>query len=197
MKKQDIRAEKNALREKFRAKREALSCEEKSERDKSILNKLLSLSEYMHSSEIFTYVSKEKEIDTKRFIEKALQDRKQIFVPRCISGMPIMDFYEIHSLSDLAEGSFGLLEPNPMQCQKIENVSRGLCILPGFCFDKAGYRLGYGKGYYDRFLAKFTGTTVGVCYASDVQNQLPHGYYDRPADILVTEQYIRRVKCSR
>ena len=62
----------------------------------------------------------------------------------------------------------------------------------GLCFDAEGYRLGYGKGYYDRFLSAFRGVTVGICYTACTQWRLPHGRYDRQIQLLITEKYIRR-----
>ena len=66
--------------------------------------------------------------------------------------------------------------------------------MPGLAFDPQGFRLGYGKGYYDRFLSGFQGKTVGICYLGCVQWNLPHGYYDRPVDILITERYVRNIR---
>ena len=100
----------------------------------------------------------------------------------------------IRSLDDLEKGTFGVLEPKHKQCKLVTDLSHGFCIVPGLCFDAKGYRLGYGKGYYDRFLSEFKGVTVGICYTSCVQYGLPHGYFDRPVDILVTENYIRRTE---
>ena len=68
--------------------------------------------------------------------------------------------------------------------------------LPGLGFDLDGYRLGYGKGYYDRFLSRYPGVTAGVCYTACLKTQLPHGRYDRRADILVTEKFIKRFPAS-
>ena len=95
-------------------------------------------------------------------------------------------------LADLAPGAFGVLEPVPERCRLVTDYSRGLCIVPGLCFDAEGYRLGYGKGYYDRFLSAFRGVTVGICYTACTQWRLPHGRYDRQIQLLITEKYIRR-----
>ena len=75
-----------------------------------------------------------------------------------------MEFYEIHSLFELQPGTFGVLEPVPENSRLVQEETEGLCIVPGLSFDAEGYRLGYGKGYYDRFLSRFSGTTAGVCY---------------------------------
>ena len=71
-----------------------------------------------------------------------------------------------------------------------------LRVCRGWGFDLDGYRLGYGKGYYDRFLSRYPGVTAGVCYTACLKTQLPHGRYDRRADILVTEKFIKRFPAS-
>ena len=65
-------------------------------------------------------------------------------------------------------------------------------MVPGLCFDLEGYRVGFGKGYYDRFLDEFGGVTVGICYAKYTLKQLPRGAHDRRTDIIVTEKFINR-----
>ena len=86
-----------------------------------------------------------------------------------------------------------MLEPVPGRSRLVEEDTGGLCVVPGLSFDEEGYRLGYGKGYYDRFLSRFRGVTVGACYSGCVRRILPHGYFDRPVDILITERGIRNV----
>lgn len=103
-----------------------------------------------------------------------------------------MEFYLIKGEEDLEPGMFGVLEPVPERCQKVTDYSGGICIVPGLSFDAGGFRLGYGKGYYDRFLSQFQGVTVGICYSNCTQWKLPHGRYDKPVNLLITDKYIRR-----
>ena len=95
-------------------------------------------------------------------------------------------------LDELEPGTFGVLEPRPDPARLVKDFSSGLCLIPALCYDWHGYRLGYGKGYYDRFLANFGGHMVGICYSECVRRKLPHGRFDRPAELLVTERYLRR-----
>jgi 5-formyltetrahydrofolate cyclo-ligase len=69
-----------------------------------------------------------------------------------------------------------------------------VCIVPAFMFDRRGYRLGYGKGYYDRYLSKYEGSTIGICYGENLQNELFHGKYDRCVDLIVTDKEILTTK---
>lgn len=189
----NIREIKINLRARYRQFRERLGEDQKIALDSTIQSRLLALREYAAADTIFTYVSKPIEVDTIALIKAALANHKLVAVPRCVPNTYDMQFYYITSLDDLEKGSFGVLEPMVSQCHPVTDFSRGFCIVPGLSFDAQGYRLGYGKGYYDRFLAEFGGDTVGICYSGCVQWNLPHGYYDRPVDILITEKYIRRV----
>jgi 5-formyltetrahydrofolate cyclo-ligase len=189
----NIREIKKNLRAQYRQFRERLGPEQKLRLDSSIQSRLLALPEYARAGVVFTYVSKPIEVDTIALIEAALANRKKVAVPRCLTETYQMEFYEIGSVKDLEPGSFGVLEPVPARGRLVTEFGGGLCIVPGLSFDAQGYRLGYGKGYYDRFLSNYGGITVGLCYSGCVQWNLPHGYYDRPVDILVTEKYIRRI----
>ena len=185
------------LRQKYRTLRENMKKDEKQIMDKKILDKVSILNKYKESETVFTYVSKEIEVDTWGLITKCLSENKKVAVPACIKENRTMDFYFINSKNDLEKGMFGLLEPIKEKCEKVNDFSEGLCIVPGFCFDYKGYRLGYGYGYYDRFLQRFGGTTVGICYSKYIIPQLPHGKFDRPVDILITDQYIKEIQSTK
>jgi 5-formyltetrahydrofolate cyclo-ligase len=103
-----------------------------------------------------------------------------------------MNFYFINSTDDLKKGAFGLLEPDD-HCKEVEDLSKGLCIVPAITFDKKGYRIGYGMGYYDRFLSKFQGRVFGLCYSFCISKKVPHGKYDRKVSAIITEN--RTITC--
>lgn len=188
----DIRALKTNLRAHYRQKREALTPEEKEARDVAVAETVRSLWQYRQNEWILTYVSTPIEVDTHRIIEQALADGKRVAVPRCVPNTRDMEFYEIRSLSELEKGTFGVLEPVPNDERLLRDLSKGLCLIPAFCYDFAGYRLGYGKGYYDRFLARFEGNRIGICYSDCIRHHLPHGRFDRAAELIVTDKFIRR-----
>lgn len=189
----NIKELKKNLRARYRRFREKMNAEHKIRLDANIQCRLLALDEYAKAETIFTYVSKSIEVDTFAIINAAFANHKRVAVPRCVPDTFDMEFYYITSLSDLEKGAFGVLEPVPEKCEKVTHYGKALCIVPGLSFDAQGYRLGYGKGYYDRYLAQFRGVTVGICYLGCIQWNLPHGYYDRPVDILITEKYVRRI----
>ena len=188
----DIREYKSELRKKIRRQREEMPPKQKALLDKLVLKNILKLRQYKANDTILTYVSTKIEVDTFGLIRQALKDGKRVAVPRCIDNSREMDFYYITSLNQLEPRTFGVLEPIKEQCEILKDYSKGLCIIPGLVFDFDGYRLGYGKGYYDRFLSRFGGDTAGVCYSSCFLWKLVLGFYDRRADLLVTEKYIRQ-----
>lgn len=191
---EDIRALKTRLRKEYRSKRTALTPEEKEQRDEAIARAVRSLWQYRRNDWLLIYVSTPIEVDTHRIIERALADGKRVAVPRCVPDSREMEFYEIHSPADLEPGSFGVLEPLPREETLLKDLSRGLCVIPAFCYDFSGYRLGYGKGYYDRFLARFGGNMIGICYSDCIRHHLPHGRFDRAVELVVTERFIRCTK---
>ena len=190
----NIKEIKIQLRAHYRAIRESMDPAEKQRQDSEIAQRIWMMREYQKAAVFFTYVSKPIEVDTMGLIHRAWEDGKMVVVPRCVPGTDDMEFFEIHSEEDLEKGSFGVLEPIAAKCRKIEDFSQGFCIVPGLCFDSHGFRLGYGKGYYDRFLSSFGGFKAGICYCSCIQWNLPHGYFDKPVDVLTTEKYIRRIQ---
>lgn len=188
----DLRHEKQFLREKFKSVRRSMTPLQKEEYDRLILERLASLYQYRCSSLILTYVSKDIEVDTINLIKRVLSDNKRAAVPRCRAETREMDFYEIESLDQLEEGYFGVLEPDPARCPRVTDFSDSFCIVPGLAFDSSGFRLGYGKGFYDRFLQEYDGPTAGLCYSSCVRWKLPVGKYDKTVDLVVTEKFFRK-----
>lgn len=174
--------------------RRSLSPEYKSSLDRKIKNKLLNLFAVREVQTVLCYVSTEIEVDTREFINALLQMGKRVAVPRCEGDKGEMNFYYINSLDELSPGSFGVDEPDPMNSLMFADAVDSVCIVPAFMFDNKGYRLGYGKGYYDRYLSKYKGSTIGVCYSENLQNELFHGKYDRAVDLVVTDKEIITVK---
>lgn len=188
----DIRPIKTELRQKYRGLRQAMPPEIKEQRDEVIADQVRRLWQYENNDVLLIYVSTDIEVDTFRIIRRALADGKRVAVPRCVPDTRNMEFYYIQSTDELEPGMFGVLEPAACPEKMYRPNDRGLCIVPAFSYDWNGYRLGYGKGYYDRFLSRFEGNIVGICYSDCVQRTLPHGRYDRPVELLVTEKYLRR-----
>ena len=186
----DIRPIKKQMRSSCKEARRSMDKTLKANLDKKIQNKLLNLFVVREADVVLTYVSTPIEVKTLDFITTLLEQGKKVAVPKCLNDKGDMDFFIINSLDDLEDGYFGVREPNPGTATKVTTTEKTVCIVPAFLFDEKGYRLGYGKGYYDRFLSKFGGKTVGICYEENIRDSLMHGKYDRPVTLIVTEKRI-------
>ena len=189
----DIRALKKALRAECKEFRRQLPFAEKLKKDEEIFRRVTALPEYQRAGLVLTYVSTPIEVSTFRLISAALAAGKRVAAPRCAEGEISMDFYEIRSMDDLERATFSVLEPKLDRCQKIQDFSGSVCIIPGLAFDPEGFRLGYGNGYNDRFLNVYHGYNIGICYNGCMRNRLPHGRYDVNVDVLVTEKFVKRI----
>lgn len=185
----NIKQKKTEIRSKYKKIRNNMTTEQKSSLDFAIAKNFLSIEAYINCDVLFAFISKDIEVNTKTIIEDAFAKGKKVCVPRCSTEGREMDYYYINSYEDLVSGAYGLLEPDVDKCEKVDVVSNGICLVPGLVYDREGYRLGFGKGYYDRFLNRFNGVTIGVCYTRCIETELPRGYYDRPIDLVVTEKY--------
>ncbi len=192
----DIRPIKKELRKKAREMRRSMSPESKRLLDRKIKNKLLNLWALREAATVLCYVSTEIEVDTRELITELLKMGKRVAVPRCEGGKSVMNFYYIDSLDELSPGSFDVLEPDPQKSLMAQKPENSVCIVPAFMFDRAGFRLGYGKGYYDRYLSNYEGTAIGICYSDNLQQELFKGKYDRAVDLVVTDREIVRKESS-
>ena len=180
--------EKQRLREERLAVREALSEQERAVLDDCITQKLLATSEYAEATTVLTYVSVSSEVSTRMFIECALRDGKTVAVPRCLPGH-CLEFVAIASLEQLVAAPFNLLEPSRELPALIEDqMSNAICIVPALLVDTKGYRLGYGAGFYDRFLSTYSGKKICLAYQHNLsKTMLPHTEFDVPVDMVITE----------
>lgn len=187
--------EKQRLREERLAAREALSEQERSVLDDRITQKLLAISEYAEATTVLTYVSVSSEVSTRMFIERALRDGKTVAVPRCLPGH-CLEFVAITSLDQLIAAPFGLFEP-PKELPALteEQMDASICIVPALLVDTKGYRLGYGAGFYDRFLSTYPGKKICLAYQQSLsRTTLPHTAFDVAVDLVITESNV--LTCS-
>lgn len=180
--------EKQRLREERLAAREALSEQERSVLDDRITQKLLATSEYVEATTVLTYVSVSSEVSTRMFIERALRDGKTVAVPRCLPGHRL-EFVAITSLDQLVPAPFNLLEPaEELSALTEDQMSNTICIVPALLVDTKGYRLGYGAGFYDRFLSTYSGKKICLAYQQNLsKTELPHTKFDVAVDMIITE----------
>ena len=165
-------------------KRDGLDAREIAVRSKRIQDFLLNSTEFGSAEVVGAYYAFGSEVKTDLIMQKAKALGKKVALP-CVEGESLA-FYELSSGKYLVKGRFGIMEPLPYgPVDKID-----LLVVPGIAFDKKGYRLGYGKGYYDKFLAKKEVFSVGLAYSFQLIDSLPSGEYDKRMHAIATEDGI-------
>lgn len=186
----DVAEEKSRLRSFYRKKRDELDTALRNQLDERIYLKLVGLKEYKDADTVLAYSSIGSEVSTQRIIDRVLDDNKLLALPRCAEGFKL-EFYYVSSMSQLERGSFGILQPKS-GLRRVEKPV-GMCIVPGLCFDYSGIRLGYGKGYYDRFLPELDGIAVGLCRSGFLLETLPSYDTDRKVDMIIADDGILNI----
>lgn len=175
MNKETIRAEYKKIRHEIKQKNK------KSE----IIFKNLKNSEFYRSARfIALYSSLPDEVDTSEIIKSAIKDKKRICLPKISGGE--MEFYEIDENTEYVCAAFSIKEP--ISQTKVKKTDIDLIIVPLICADSSGYRLGFGGGYYDRYLADYTGISVGLCFREQIYKEnLPHDKFDIKLNKIITD----------
>lgn len=162
------------------------------ESDSIITRRVMESAPYQNAKRLFCYYSTDSEPSTRELIADAAARGKTVALP--VSGPDgSMEFYRYDGV--LRPGRFGIMEPDSRELLVPE--AGDLLLVPGVAFDRRGYRLGRGGGYYDRYLAAHTGVTMGLCWGQMLIGQVPHTCYDVPVDYIVTEtETVERMKKS-
>ena len=172
--------DKKELRKKYTKVRAEV--EDKDLKDKLIRKNLRELDLYKKAKSVFVIISYRSEVDTKGIIEDILADGKKLLVP-LVKGSEMIAV-EVKGIDDLEPNKMGILEPK--DGEEVTDVD--LTLTPGLAFDKAGYRLGYGGGYYDKFFAKVDTIRMGIGYYDQFVENLVHEDYDKPLQYLLTDR---------
>lgn len=191
----EIRTKKTEMREKYLTVRDAIPSEQKDAFDKKIYDRLIASITYRHSTDVLLYASYRNEVDTWRIFDTALRDGKRVAFP-CCNADNTMTFRYVTDREQLSERTFGILEPND-DCEICTPGNFSLLIVPGLIFDKGGYRIGYGKGFYDRFLSSFEGVSIGLCYSKLQLPEVPRGRFDRHVDVVISEKGVYAVNAPK
>lgn len=173
-----MRELKKALRMELIARRRALDPAIKAKVDNDIFEQLKTLAD--KASAVFTYASTEIEVDTRKLIGYCLERKIPVALP--VSGDEELTFYYINSAEELTRGRFNIDEP-PRNKNAVPDKD-ALCVVPALCADGEGNRLGYGRGYYDRFLREFPGKSVIICY-SEFKMTVPTEPHDIKANFTI------------
>jgi len=188
-----IREEKDRIRDSYLEKRKSMSEEERLRRDAKICEIAQGLVSFRHAEVVLFYAPTRYEIDIMPLVETALARGKQVAFPRCNTENHSMQYHFVTNVDQLAPDAYNIREPAPeLPVYDYANDPRtAICFVPGAVYDKGGYRIGYGKGYYDRYLNRFSGCKIGVIYSDFITTRVPRGRYDIAADILLTEKGVK------
>jgi len=188
---------KQTLKQEIFQKRKKLTREEIKEKSSKIKENLFALDEFKKSKNIMLYVSFNNEVSTLEIIKELLINKgKNIIVPYVIKNNPILQLSELKNINELTAKTFGILEPKENYIREFSHKKIDLVILPGVVFDQNGHRIGYGYGYYDRFLKKLDKNVIKIGFAFDFQlvEKIPEEGHDVPVDIIITEKKVLRVQ---
>lgn len=177
--------EKRDIRKQILSLRKGLSKEVREEKSENICRRLYQMESLQQAKVVYGYMPIRGEVDIRPLLQRLLKEGKELALPRVCGDR--MDFYQIVSFQDLEEGSFHVLEPKEY-CRKIG--ADGFMLVPGVAFDKRGGRIGYGKGYYDKYFAshKQKLQKFGIGYTIQIIDTIPTTSLDMPLDGLVSEE---------
>lgn len=185
--------ERDLLRKKILACRDRLTTEERHQKSRAIANNLWKIEHFSRAKTIFVYVNFKSEVETLALIRQCLAQKIQISVPLTVPEKARLIPYVIHDPElDLRPGYCAIPEPVPERLETIPPRDIEVVILPGSVFDIHGGRLGYGGGYYDRFLEQEApqALRIGFAYECQVVEALPLLPHDQRLHYLVTEERI-------
>jgi len=151
------------------------------EHSKLIAEKFLKLPEVKTARTFLLYYPHKKEVNTIPIIKQLIKQGKTILLPKVEKDQILPIF--ISNLSELKEGFAGIKEPKGKVYPK-DKID--IVVVPAVAYDKRGYRIGYGKGYYDRFLSNYKGKKIGLAYQFQLVEKIPYESHDIPVDIIIT-----------
>jgi 5-formyltetrahydrofolate cyclo-ligase len=185
---------KKELRKIVKEKLESLSEMEVRHYNLLIQEKFFKSDSWNQAEVIGITVSRGREVETRDIIERAWKEGKKVSVPKCYPDNKSMAFYILNDFTQLEEVYFGLKEPKVDETVIVEKNDIELLIVPGVCYTLNGFRVGYGGGYYDRYLEHFHGNTVSLLFECQLVDGIPANEFDIPVKQIITED--RVINCN-
>ena len=185
--------DKKKTRQRVLQQRRAFSATEKTPAEQRMLKFLQSWDVFRQAKTIHIFISKTDEPDTSPIIESAWESGKTVAVPCVVPESFELFHSQLKSFEDLSSGALGVLEPSPEGRIAMNPESFDLVIIPGVAFDRQGGRLGYGKGYYDRFLEQTGAFRLALAFNFQVLEKVPTEKHDVPMNGILTESGIIEV----
>ena len=185
--------DKKSARSFFKAQRDTLTKEQRTDIDNKICRNILSLEAFKRCDAVLLFSPIKSEPDLTPVATIAFECGKCVAFPISLTDSYTLDFRQINTLAELRDGAYNIKEP-PQDSKKANITDKTLCLVPALAFDIKGGRLGYGKGYYDRFLKSFNGTKIGTAHSAQVCDSLPTEKDDVPIDMIITETGVIYIK---
>ena len=190
MESENYNKKKIELRKELIKKRNDLNSNKMKQFSSIISDKIINNCYFQKASNILAYIPCRNEVDIRDVIEKAWQLNKRIIIPKTDLIEKQIYPYLINSWQELELGNYQLLEPTIDKKKPFPITDIEVVLIPGVAFDKNGYRLGYGGGFYDRFFSNYQTNfyKIGIAYDFQIFNQLPVLKHDFPVDEIITEK---------
>ena len=174
--------DKKELRASIRARKRAMTEEEIVSRSEALTRLFLESDAYRNAKTIYGYLPYNQEVRTVPMLEQALKDGKRVAVPKCYGDE--MKFLYMDDLSKVEKGYAGI--PEPIADEPVADDETALVLMPGMAFDPQGHRIGYGGGFYDKFLSAEPGhPTLALCYEFQMFDHLETEEHDIPVDYVI------------
>jgi 5-formyltetrahydrofolate cyclo-ligase len=180
--------DKRKLRQATIENLKQLTIEEKQKTEGSLIHQLVQSELWQQANTIGVTMSQGFEWDTKEIIEQAWKQNKIVCVPKCEPQQKKLTFYQLDTYDQLETVYYNLLEPIPVREKQMDKRTIDLLIVPGILFDRMGYRIGFGGGYYDRFLVDFPNKTVSLLSTIQLVDKVPSDSFDIPVQHLITNK---------
>ncbi|GEK59395.1 5-formyltetrahydrofolate cyclo-ligase [Marinococcus halophilus] len=184
---------KHRLRQKINSSYQALSGSERLKAEKKIYEYLFQWDGWKQADTIAVTVSLKNEINTGPIIETGWQQGKRICVPKIDPEQRGMEFYEIQNFGELERSIGQIYEPKKSVCALVPPEQLDLILVPGLVFNKEGYRIGFGGGYYDRFLNRADFSTAALIHTFQLQEHIPVEAHDVPVQTLISSDGLLHV----
>lgn len=179
--------DKEQLRKAMKAKLKCIPIEIYKQKCLFIYRRLYRESVWKNANTIGITLSINQEVETREIIKRAWELKKSVAVPKANPISHELTFYAIQSFEQLEKGHFGIMEPKVESAAVVDNDEIDLLFVPGLVFDRNGYRIGYGGGYYDRYLAQFKQKTISLAFACQIVDKIQRFDYDKPVNCIITE----------
>ncbi len=181
---------KQKLRKLVKAELSELSLPHYEDMSYQIAQKFYNDQDWKEASTIAITISKAPEVDTFQIIRKGWEQGKRIVVPKCEPKSRGLDFRQLTRFTQLESVYYGLLEPIVSDTDTVKPEEIDLVVVPGLAFSESGYRLGFGGGYYDRFLANYQGNTVSLAFKNQIVTEIPTEEHDIPVKKIISNEEV-------